>query len=127
MAAFRSFEEIDAWICGRELVKMVYALAAVGLFSKDWGFRDQIQRAAVSICSNIAEGFGRRGNREFVDFLWIAKGSCAEVPSQMYHAKDLGYVSEEDFQSVYQRTAKISAELYGLIKYLNTHLKQNKI
>ena len=127
MATIKRFEEIKAWQEARELARFVYSVTRKGSFAKDFGFRDQIQRAAVSICSNIAEGFGRRGNREFVDFLWIAKGSCAEVPSQMYHAKDLGYVSEEDFQSVYQRTAKISAELYGLIKYLNTHLKQNKI
>lgn len=127
MATFRSFEEIDAWVSGRELVKMIYKSTSVGTFAKDWGFRDQIQRAAISICSNIAEGYGRRGNKEFVNFLWIAKGSCTEVASQLYHAKDLTYITEETFQALYQSTAKISAELYGLIKYLTQHLEQTKV
>ena len=126
MATFKSFEEIDAWISGREMVGMIYKATSSGAFSKDWGFKDQIQRAAISICSNIAEGYGRRGNKEFVSFLWIAKGSCAEVASQLYHAKDLGYLAKEVFHELYEMASKISAELYGLIKCLSRHIEQKK-
>ena len=93
MAVFRTFEEIAAWQMGRDLVIKVYEVTREGGFAKDWGLKDQIQRAAVSICSNIAEGYERRGNKEFVKFLWIAKGSSAEVCSQLYHARDLNYVT----------------------------------
>lgn len=86
---------------------------------KDFGMKDQIQRAAVSVCSNIAEGFERRGNREFVSFLWIAKGSAAEVSSQLYHFKDLGYVSDEDFARLYEKTKVIRVSLYRLIKSIS--------
>lgn len=127
MATFRRFEEIEAWQNGRELVKRVYQLASCGEFAKDWGLRDQIQRAAVSICSNIAEGFGRRGNKEFVNFLWIAKGSAAEVMSQLYHARDFGYLGSEDFNDLYQRAETVATEIYYLIKYLTNNLNQTKL
>ena len=104
MAAFKTFEEINAWQNARVLVKDVYAMTRCGDFSKDYGLRDQIQRAAVSICSNIAEGFERRGNKEFINFLWIAKGSAAEVCSQLYHARDLGYITEEKLIDVLSST-----------------------
>ena len=76
MAAFKQYEEIEAWREGRKLVQNVYAMTRGGVFSRDFGLRDQIQRAAVSVCSNIAEGFERRGNKEFIKFLWYAKGSA---------------------------------------------------
>ena len=79
MATIKRFKDIVAWQKARELVKAVYGVTRTGAFSKDWGLKDQIQRAAVSICSNIAEGFERSGNKEFANFLWIAKGSTGEV------------------------------------------------
>ena len=118
MATIKRFEEIEAWQIGRELVNAVYALTRVEPFSKDWGLKDQIQRAAVSICSNIAEGFERSGNKEFANFLWIAKGSAGEVASQLYHAKDIGYVSEADFVRMYEMTKSIRGMLYNFIKSL---------
>jgi len=127
MATFRRFEDIKAWENGRELVRQIYQIASYGAFAKDWGLKDQIQRASVSICSNIAEGFGRRGNKEFVKFLWIAKGSAAEVMSQLYHAKDLGYINETEFDKLYQQTETIAAEVYYLIKYLTDNLQQTKL
>ena len=84
MATIKRFEEIRAWQQARELSRMVYSLPSHGGISKDYGLRDQLQRAAVSVGSNIAEGFARSGNREFAKFLWIAKGSAAEVQSQAY-------------------------------------------
>lgn len=115
MAAFKTYEEINAWQQGRDLVKIIYSMASTGAFAKDWGLRDQIQRAAVSICSNIAEGFERRGNKEFIKFLWIAKGSAAEVSSQLYHALDLGYISQGEFENVYGAVKKVGGMVYNLI------------
>ena len=123
MAVFRTFEEIAAWQMGRDLVIKVYEVTREGGFAKDWGLRDQIQRAAVSICSNIAEGYERRGNKEFVKFLWIAKGSSAEVCSQLYHARDLNYVTAEKFEDLYGLAKKIGAALHNLIKSMTGSTK----
>ena len=115
MATIKRFTEIVAWQKGRELVNEIYRLTREGAFSKDWGLKDQIQRAAVSICSNIAEGFERSGNKEFSNFLWIAKGSTGEVASQLYHAKDNGYIGDETFNNLQEHLKLISAMLYNLI------------
>ena len=120
MAAFKTFEEINAWQNARGLVKDVYSMTRTGDFSKDFGLRDQIQRAAVSICSNIAEGFERRGNKEFVNFLWIAKGSAAEVCSQLHNARDLGYISDERFKLIYDSAKQIGGMLFNLITVLSS-------
>ena len=119
MAAFKTFEEINAWQNARVLVREVYAMTGCGDFCKDYGLKDQIQRAAVSICSNIAEGFERRGNKEFINFLWIAKGSAAEVCSQLYNAKDLGYITDERFKSMYDSAKQIGGMLFNLITTLS--------
>ena len=79
-----------------------------------------MQRASVSICSNIAEGFERSGNKEFVNFLWIAKGSTGEVLSQLYIAKDCGYIDDVAFGNIQERLQLISAMLYNLIRSLKT-------
>ena len=126
MAAFKTFEEINAWQNARVLVKDVYAMTRSGGFSKDFGLRDQIQRAAVSICSNIAEGFERRGNKEFINFLWIAKGSAAEVCSQLYHARDLGYITEEKFKTMYKSAKQIGGMLFKLIDVLSSTTTRTK-
>lgn len=120
MATIKRFEEIEAWQLGRELTQAVYALTKQEAFAKDWGLKDQIQRAAVSVCSNIAEGFERSGNKEFANFLWIAKGSAGEVASQLYHALDNGYVTTEDFERLSQMTITIRGKLYNFIKALHS-------
>ena len=120
MAAFKTFEEINAWQNARVLVKDVYALTRCGDFCKDYGLKDQIQRAAVSICSNIAEGFERRGNKELINFLWIAKGSAAEVCSQLYNARDLGYITDEQFKTMYDSSKQIGRMLFNLISSLSS-------
>jgi len=101
MAKIRQFEDIEAWKKARILVKEVYKVTAEGKFSKDFSLKDQIRRAAVSIISNIAEGFSRQTDQEFVQFLHIAKGSTSEVQSQLYIALDLGYISQEEFSKLY--------------------------
>jgi four helix bundle protein len=78
MATFKTFEEIDAWQQARSLTKLVYAASGKGAFGRDFGLRDQIRRASVSVMSNIAEGFGRGGGKEFIQFLSVARGSASE-------------------------------------------------
>lgn len=100
---------------------MVYAAAKEnGTFGKDYRFKDQINAAAVSVMSNIAEGFSRRTNKEFVQFLFIAKGSCAEVQSLLYAGLDQRYLSQEKFDSLYRQTDLIARMLSRLITYLRT-------
>ena len=125
--AFKKYEDITVWQKGRELVRRVYALACGGSFAKDWGLRGQIQRAAVSVCSNITEGYARRGNREFVKFLWIVKGSVAEVQSQLYHALDLGYIFQDDFQSSYAMADDIQTGIFKLIEVLESTPARQKL
>ena len=126
MSVFKTFEEINAWQNARTLVGDVYALTRSGDFSKDYGLKDQIQRAAVSICSNIAEGFERRGNKELINFLWIAKGSAAEVCSQLYNARDLGYITDEQFKSIYDSSKQIGGMLFNLITILSSDSRRTK-
>ena len=126
MTAFKTFEEINAWQNARGLVKDVYKMTRSGDFGKDYGLKDQIQRAAVSICSNIAEGFERRGNKEFINFLWIAKGSAAEVCSQLHNAKDIGYITDEQFKSIYDSAKQIGGMLFNLINVLSSDERRTK-
>ena len=111
----KKFEEIISWQKARELNLLIY-----GLFRncKDFSFRDQIQRACVSIMNNIAEGFERGGNKEFRNFLYISKASCAEVRSMLYLALDLGYIKKEEFVKTYGLSIDISSLLSGFIKTL---------
>ena len=120
MATIKRFEEIKAWQEARELARLVYSVTRKGSFAKDYGLKDQIQRAAVSVGSNIAEGFARNGNKEFAKFLWIAKGSAAEVQSQLYTAKDIGYISDVDFNSVYSKAESCIVLIYRFLKSLRS-------
>jgi four helix bundle protein len=110
------FEELVAWQKARELTKLVYQLTSTGEFAREFGLRDQIQRASVSIMSNIAEGYERGGRAEFHKFLVIAKGSCAEVRSQLYVAYAVGYIDEKYFYALKQRSEELSKILAGLKK-----------
>lgn len=113
------FEDIKAWQEARVLAKMIYdAAKSNGKFGNDYKFREQIQSAAVSIMSNIAEGFSRRSTKEFTQFLFIAKGSAAEVQSQLYVAFDLGYISQEKFDQLYSKSDEVARLTSGFIQYL---------
>lgn len=111
----KSFEDILVWQKSKVLTILVY-----GLFrnTKDYSFRDQIQRAALSVMNNIAEGFERSGNKEFRHFLFISKGSCAEVRSLLYIALELKYISQKEFDDCYSLSLEISKMLSGFIKKL---------
>ena len=117
----KSFEDFEIWKEARHLTREIYTLSKASKFSKDFGLRDQMQRAAVSIMSNIAEGFERGGNQEFVQFLYIAKGSCGEVRSQLYIALDQEYVD----QTVADKLLIILKRLSVMIKHLIDHLKRS--
>ena len=120
MAKFSKFEEILAWQKAYEVTLRVYKLTASGGFAKDFGLRDQIRRASVSIMANIAEGHGRRSNTEFANFLNPARGSTAEVQSHLHIARGLDYVPESDFQHLYQQLTEISRMTLSLAQYLPT-------
>jgi four helix bundle protein len=115
------FEEIQAWQEARVLVQMVYkAVKSNGAFCKDYRLLNQIQSAAVSAMSNIAEGFARKSNKEFIQFLFIAKSSAAEVQSQLYVALDQNYIAQSTFGSMYTQAEKVSKLTSGFIKYLKS-------
>ncbi|MFH1562073.1 MAG: four helix bundle protein [Nitrospirota bacterium] len=109
------FEDIIVWQKSKSFAVDIYSLFST---SKDFGFRDQICRATVSIMNNIAEGFERKTNNEFKQFLYIAKGSCGEVRSMLYLAKELNRISETDYKKIFQQTEEISKMLSGFIKTL---------
>ncbi|GIL12657.1 MAG: four helix bundle protein [Chloroflexota bacterium] len=108
------FEELIAWQKARELTKTIYEIAPSAKFAKDFGLSAQIQRAAVSIMSNIAEGFERDNRGDFHRFLSIAKGSCAEVQSQLYIAFDVGYLSPNEFQNLKTQAEEVARIIGGL-------------
>ena len=118
MAKVDRFEDLEMWQVARQLVSVIYALSNKGLFSKDYGFRDQICRTAVSIMSNIAEGFERHSDKSFASFLAIAQGSAAEVRSQLYAALDIGYISEAEFKSVSEIAMRTSMMITKFLQYL---------
>lgn len=118
MTTFKSFEEIEGWQKARLLAREIYAISNKEQFAKDFALRDQIRRAGVSVMSNIAEGFGRDGTREFVQFLAMAKGSVSEVKAQLYVAIDQGYISQQDFDRLYVLAGEIGGMIGGLMRYL---------
>jgi four helix bundle protein len=102
MATFRDFEEIQAWQKAREVTKLTYDMTTQGAFARDFGLRDQLRRSCVSIMANIAEGNGRRSDKEFANFLNMAHGSAAEAQSHLYVALDLGYLDQDCFSRALQ-------------------------
>ena len=120
MATFKKFEEIECWKRARELTNHVYKISSRPAFARDFGLKDQIRRASVSVMSNIAEGYDRSGTGEFVQFLATAKGSAAEVRCQLYVAADQGYIQEGDFIQLNALAAETGKMVGGLMKYLRS-------
>ncbi len=118
MTEIKRFEDIEAWQKARQLVRDVYEVTSLGTFAKDFGLKDQIRRAAVSVMSNIAEGFERGGDKEFSHFLSLAKASCGEVRSQLYVALDQTYVTDEQFRAISEQAIRVSEMIGGFIRYL---------
>ncbi len=115
------FEDIEAWQLARELTRKIYALTKKTKFAIDFGLKGQIQNAAGSSMHNIAEGFDSETNREFVRFLRYAKRSCTEVQSELYMAVDQQYITDAEFQDVYDHAGRTRAAIRGFIKYLITY------
>lgn len=114
----QKFEELNIWKLGLEITKIVYDLTAKGNFSRDFGLRDQIRRAVVSISSNIVEGFEKNNNNEFVRFLKISKGSAGETRNQLYIALAVGYIEQNEFDILNKKLEDLAAQIGGFIVYL---------
>lgn len=119
MSKFKSFEDINSWQKSRIFNKKIYLITENSNFKKDFDFARQIRRASLSISSNIAKGFERNTDKEFVYFLYVAKASAGEVRSQLYLAFDLEYIIKEEFEMLLESVTEISKLLSGFIKYLS--------
>lgn len=116
MATINKFEDLIVWKNAIELTNIIYKLTNGYKFKKDYGLSDQIRRSSVSIVSNIAEGFERGTKHEFINYLFIAKGSCGETRSQVYIAYNQGYINKEEFENTMSLCRRTSSLLYALIK-----------
>lgn len=118
------FEDIECWQEARKIVNRVYNVCRDNEFRKDYSLVDQIKRTAISIMANIAEGFSRKGNKEFIQFLFIAKSSAAELQSHLYVALDQKYICEAEFNGLYEELDKVQRKISNFIKYLNSTLQK---
>jgi four helix bundle protein len=114
------FEDIIAWKESRELVNMIYKLTSKSLFKTDFGLKEQIQKAAVSCMSNVAEGFDGQSNTQFIQYLIYTRRSSSEVQSELYVALDRSYITQEEFDRTYEQSKKVGQLANGLIRYLKT-------
>lgn len=127
MASIERFEDLEIWQLARKLVKDVYKLTRKKEFSKDYGLKDQIRRASVSVMNNISEGFESRTTKRFINYLGHAKGSCGETRSVSYVALDCEYISESEFQTLYDRCTTISRKIQKLISYLEGYSSNDRV
>jgi four helix bundle protein len=127
MTAITRFEEIEAWKTARELTNMIYALGNQVDFNRDFGLRDQIRRASVSVMSNIAEGFESRTDVQFINFLGIARASAGEVRAQLYVALDQAYITEEQFKKAYSLAETCARQIAKFITYLEANPRKRRV
>jgi four helix bundle protein len=121
------FEEIEAWQTARELTALVYPITAQGAFARDFGLKDQIRRAAVSVMSNSAEGFESQTQPQFIRYLGFAKASAGEVRSQLYVSRDLEYITEEQFTDAFRVAEKASRQISRFVIYLESHPQSRRV
>jgi four helix bundle protein len=122
MATILRFEDLEIWQLARGLAKEIFILSKIGMLSKDFALKDQMNRSVGSIMDNIAEGFGRSSRLEFIQFLSIAAGSAAELQSQIYRCYDKEYMDEASFNDLAEKTNAVYKKINGFIKYLNTSI-----
>jgi four helix bundle protein len=127
MATIQRFEDLEIWKTARRLTTEVYRATRRDPFSKDFGLSNQIQRASVSVMSNVAEGFESRTQHTFIDYLGRARGSAGEVRSQLYVALDLDYITREQFEAMRELTEKVSRQIYRLITYLKSRPNASRV
>jgi len=118
MAKIEKFEDIDAWKEARKLTNMIYKVSEEAQFAQDFSLKNQVRSASVSVMSNIAEGFDRQTNKEFIQFFVIARSSTSEVKSHLYVALDRQYIDHEVFSKLYQQATKVTSLIDGFIRYL---------
>ena len=123
MATVQRFEDLNVWRIARDFCRDIFRITCYEQFSKDYRFKDQIRASSGSIMDNIAEGFERDGNKEFCQFLSIAKGSCGETRSQLHRSFDYQYIDNEEYEALCQKTIDISKAISSFINYL----KQSEI
>ncbi|MDR0810860.1 MAG: four helix bundle protein [Paludibacter sp.] len=127
MATIRFFEDLEVWQSAREFCKDIFRIIHYPNFSKDFSLKDQIDRSSGSIMDNIAEGFERGSNKEFIQFLYISKGSCGESRSQLHRAFDRNYLPETEYNMLKDKTLNISGKISNFITYLkNSEMKGEK-
>jgi four helix bundle protein len=127
MPGITRFEDIQAWQTARELTTLIYKRSDQGQFARDFGLRDQIRRAAVSIMSNIAEGLESRTDMQFVNYLGHARASAGEVRSQLYIALDLKYISQEEFKESYELADKTARQVSRFAEYLEANPRPRRV
>lgn len=127
MPTITRFEEIEAWQTARELTNLIYSFTEETKFSRDFGLKDQIRRAGVSIMSNISEGFESQTQPQFIRYLGIAKASAGEVHSQLYVSRDLDYITQEQFTKAFAMAEKASRQVARFISYLESHPQSKKL
>ncbi|GIK20627.1 MAG: four helix bundle protein [Ignavibacterium sp.] len=123
----KTFEDLQVWQDARTFVKSIYELTSLENFRKDYDLKDQIQRAAVSIMNNIAEGFETDNNKEFRNFLGYAKGSAGEVRSMLFVAIDLNYISKDKFDENYKQAINVITQISNFKKYLHNYAVKEKV
>lgn len=121
-----SFEQIKVWQDARIFVKEIYGLTSRDKIKRDFGLKDQLQRAAVSILNNISEGFERNNNKEFIKFLLYSKGAAGEIRAMLYIAKDINYITIEEFTKYYNSAINIITQIANFISYLRKSITKNK-
>ena len=126
MSTIKRFEDIEAWQTAREVTRRIYEISKDGAFSRDFGLRDQMRRASVSIMSNVAEGFESRTRSLFLEFLGRAKASAGELRAQFYVAGDAGYLSQDQFRSLSDQCEKCSSQISRLMAYLKSNTSPAK-
>jgi len=127
MPTIYRFEEIEAWQTARQLTNQIYQLSDQGKFARDYGLRDQMRRAAVSIMSNIVEGFESRTQNMFVEYLGRARGSAGEVRAQLYIAMDQNYLTHDEFTELFSLAETCSRQIYRFIDYLSRQPNAHRI
>ncbi len=127
MAGITRFEEIEGWKTARRLTNFIYKLTEQGSFAKDYGLKDQIRRASVSVMSNIAEGFESRTDMQFINYLGHGKASAGEVRSQLYVALDMSYISQEQFNEAYELADKAARQVTRFAAYLESNPRDRRV
>jgi len=122
----KRFEELEVWKRAIELARNIYRLTGQGSLARDWGLAGQMQRAAVSISANIVEGFEKNNNNEFIRFLKIAKGSCGELRSHLYIAREIQYLSSKEFEPTHELACRLGFRIGRFIQYLQSKRKEGE-